>query len=114
MPDNPATPARARPRSRYQNLLQLRIRAGCRVIDALCHAQADLAELLTESNLLEDQLEGYKRYRRDYLLEVLPSEEARFHVPGINRPRDAQVTPCQPCQAEASQASTTAEDGAAA
>ena len=114
MPDNAATPARTRPRSRYQNLLQLRIRAGCRVIDALCHAQVDLAELLAESHLLEDQLEGYKRYRRDYVLAVLAAEQARFHVPGINRPDDAHVNPCLPCQAEACQASPAAEDGAAA
>lgn len=74
------------------------------MIDALCHAETDLACLHVESNLLEDKLEGHPRYRRDRDLLVHPAEERRFHVPGLTQPADGFARPCLLCRAEAARA----------
>ena len=112
VPRNPEEPAYTRPRSHCQHLLQLRINKGCRVIDALCHAETNLARLHAESNLLDDSLEGYPRYRRDRELLVHPAEERRFHVPGLNQPADGFAHPCLLCRAEAAAEAASASASA--
>jgi hypothetical protein len=95
--------------SRYLQLLNLRITVGCKIINMLCHSTADFDELSAESNRVDEVLEQFRRYVRDYE-RVVAAEQRRFHVPGLTRPGNDHEQPCAFCNAaEATSASDILE-----
>lgn len=84
--------------SRYERLLRERITAGESMIDHLCHPEARGGAIAAFkcTERLDLRLSAYRRYPNDFVAQVMPAEDARWHtVPASPARHDTQ--PCVWC-----------------
>ena len=85
-------------RAYYARLLGLRLTAGRQLIDELCHGVHAVDWLYQECTRLDDMLEQFTWYQRDYDEHVVAAEVRRFHTPGHTRATDDEQIPCSLCR----------------